>query len=94
VGIRTLATLLGKSSAVRFYELLVAGVYGVTALLVVFGQLSPWAFLTLLSLPLAFKLVNCLRTDVPRDADARTAQLNTAFGVLLIIAVLLEKLVP
>lgn len=94
VGIRTLATLLGKSSAVRFYALLVAGVYGVTALLVVLGQLSPWAFLTLLSLPLAFKLVKSLRTEVPKDADARTAQLNTAFGVLLIIAISLEKLVP
>ena len=65
VGIRTLATLLGKSSAVRFYELLVVGVYGVTALLVVLGQLSPWAFLTLLSLPLAFKLVKSFKNGRP-----------------------------
>jgi 1,4-dihydroxy-2-naphthoate octaprenyltransferase len=94
VRIHTLGTLLGKRQAVRFYESLVAGVYIITVLLVLLKQLSPWAFLTLLSLPLAFALVKRLRTDVPEDADARTAQLNTAFGVLLIIAISLEKLVP
>ena len=93
VGIHTIATLLGKSLAVRVYELLVAGVYGVTALLIILGQLSAWAFLTLLSLPLAFKLIKRLRTDIPKDADARTAQLNTAFGILLIIAISMEKFI-
>ena len=93
VGIHTLATLLGKPLAVRVYELLVAGVYGVTALLIILGQLSAWAFLTLLSLPLAFKLIKRLRTDIPKDADARTAQLNTAFGILLIIAISMEKFI-
>ena len=93
VGIHTLATLLGRHRAVRFYESLVAGVYGVTALLVILGQLSIWASLTLFSLPLAFTLIKRLRTDIPKDADARTAQLNTAFGVLLIIAISLEKLI-
>ncbi len=93
VGIHTIATLLGKPLAVRVYELLVAGVYGVTALLIILGQLSAWAFLTLLSLPLAFKLIKRLRTDIPKDADARTAQLNTAFGVLLIIAISMGKFI-
>jgi 1,4-dihydroxy-2-naphthoate polyprenyltransferase len=93
VGIYTLATLLGKPLAVRVYELLVAGVYGVTALLILLGELSAWAFLTLLSLPLAFKLVKQLRIDIPKDADARTAQLNTAFGALLIIAISMGKFI-
>jgi 1,4-dihydroxy-2-naphthoate octaprenyltransferase len=91
VGIRTVATVLGKHLAVRFYELLVAGVYVVTVLLVILGQLSGWAFLTLLSLPLAVKLIKRVRMDIPKDADARTAQLNTAFGVLLIIAISLGR---
>jgi 1,4-dihydroxy-2-naphthoate octaprenyltransferase len=86
-------TILGKPLAVRVYELLVAGVYGVTSLLIILGQLSAWAFLTLLSLPLAFKLIKRLRTDIPKDADARTAQLNTAFGVLLIIAISMGKFI-
>ena len=93
VGIHTLATLLGKPLAVRVYELLVAGVYGATVLLIILGQLSAWAFLTLFSLPLAFKLIKRLRTDIPKDADARTAQLNTAFGILLIIAISMEKFI-
>jgi len=73
VDIHTIATLLGRRLAVRLYEVLVAGAYGVTVLLVILGQLSGWAFLTLLSLPLAFKLIKLLRGDIPKDADARTA---------------------
>jgi 1,4-dihydroxy-2-naphthoate polyprenyltransferase len=91
VDIHTIATLLGRHLAVRLYEILVAGAYGVTVLLVLLGQLSGWAFLTLLSLPLASKLIKRLRRDIPKDADARTAQLNTAFGLLLIIGISLGK---
>ena len=93
VGISTIATRLGRHLAVRFYELLVGGVYAVTMVLVILGQLGGWTVLTLLSLPLAVKLVKMIRGDIPKDADARTAQLNTVFGVLLIIAISLEKLV-
>ena len=55
VGINTLATLLGRRCAVRFYQFLVFVVYLTTVLLILGGRLSYWSFLTLFSLPLAFK---------------------------------------
>jgi 1,4-dihydroxy-2-naphthoate polyprenyltransferase len=91
VKIRTIATVLGRPLSVKLYEVLLALVYGVTALLVILGQLSGWALLTLLSLPLALKLIKMLGRDIPKDADARTAQLDTAFGILLILAISLES---
>ncbi len=91
VGIDTVATLLGKRWAVRLYQFLLIGVYIATALLVLNGLLSLWSFLTFLSLPLALKLVKMLHRSIPEDADARTAQLDGAFGVLFIIAILMER---
>jgi 1,4-dihydroxy-2-naphthoate octaprenyltransferase len=93
VGIVTLATLLGKRWAVRFYQFLLMGFYVATALLMFEGLLSLWSFLTFLSLPLALKLVRMLQKGIPPDADARTAQLDGAFGTLFIITILLERFV-
>jgi 1,4-dihydroxy-2-naphthoate polyprenyltransferase len=93
VGIHTLATLLRKSGAVRLFESLVAVIYGTTVLLVLSGLLRFWSLLTLLSLPLAIKLIRMLQKETPDDADARTAQLDTAYGCLLILAILLERFV-
>ena len=60
VGIHTLATLLRKGGAVRLYWSLVAVVYGTTTLLILIGSLSFWSLITLLSLPLAFRLIRML----------------------------------
>jgi 1,4-dihydroxy-2-naphthoate polyprenyltransferase len=93
VGIVTLATLLGRRRAVRFYQILLMGVYVATALLI-FGEfLSRWSLLTFLSFPLALKRVKMFQQGIPPDADARTAQLDGAFGTLFIIAILLERFV-
>ena len=77
----------------QVYQFLLMGVYVATALLVLEGLLSLWSFLTFLSLPLALKLVRMLQKEIPPDADARTAQLDGAFGTLFIIAILLERFV-
>jgi 1,4-dihydroxy-2-naphthoate octaprenyltransferase len=89
VGIRTLATQLGRRLAVKLYQGLVVVAYVCTALLVIFGQLTHWSLIVLLSLPLAYKLTRMLRDKIPKDADARTAQLDVAFGVLFIFALIL-----
>ncbi len=93
VGIETMATLLGGRQALRLYQFLLMGVYAATVLLIISGLLRPWSFLTFLSLPLALKLTGMLRREVPADADARTAQLDGAFGILFIIAIVLERFV-
>ena len=55
----------------------------------IFGPLYLWSLLVLVSLPLALKLLKQMKERIPADADARTAQLDTAFGVLLVISLVL-----
>ena len=90
--IRTIATLLRKEGAVKLYRLLIFASYGITLLLIAAGQLSLWGLITLISLPLALKLIRQMQVAVPPDADARTAQLNTIYGLLLVLSIVLQRL--
>jgi 1,4-dihydroxy-2-naphthoate octaprenyltransferase len=94
VGIDTLATLLGGTRAVRVYQFFILVAYALTCLMVVTGILGAFSLLTLLSLPLAFKLMGMFRTDAPADADARTAPLHVAYGILLIVGIQLQRFFP
>jgi 1,4-dihydroxy-2-naphthoate polyprenyltransferase len=91
--IRTVATMLRKEGAVKLYRFLVFTSYGITLLLIAAGQLSMWGLITLISLPLALKLIKQMQVAVPPDADARTAQLNTIYGLLLVLSIVLQRLV-
>jgi 1,4-dihydroxy-2-naphthoate octaprenyltransferase len=62
--------------------------------LVLIGTLSPWGLLVLLSLPKAIHLLKSFMEKIPEAADAITAQLNTIFGLLLIVALILNRMVP
>ena len=90
--VRTIATILRKEGAVKLYRALIFASYGITLLLIAAGQLSLWGLLTLLSLPLALKLIKQMQIAVPPDADARTAQLNTIYGLLLVVSIVLQRL--
>jgi 1,4-dihydroxy-2-naphthoate polyprenyltransferase len=90
--VRTIATILQKAGAVKLYRGLIFASYGITLLLIGAGQLSLWALLTLVSLPLGLKLIKQMQVAVPPDADARTAQLNTIFGLLLVLSIVLQRL--
>jgi 1,4-dihydroxy-2-naphthoate polyprenyltransferase len=92
VGISTIATLLGGHRAAMVYQSLVIVAYGLTCLMVALGMLGPFALLTLLSLPVAVKLMGMFRRGVPADADAKTAQLHVVFGILLIIVIQLQRM--
>jgi 1,4-dihydroxy-2-naphthoate octaprenyltransferase len=58
------------------------------------GILGLWGLLGLLSLPKAIHLLRNFMEKMPEAADAVTAQLNTVFGLLLILALVLDKMVP
>jgi 1,4-dihydroxy-2-naphthoate polyprenyltransferase len=90
--VRTIATLLGKEKAVKLYRSLIFASYGITLLLIVFGQLTLWGLITFASLPLASSLIKQMQHAVPPDADAKTAQLNTIYGLLLMISIVLQRL--
>ncbi|MBW2065694.1 MAG: 1,4-dihydroxy-2-naphthoate octaprenyltransferase [Deltaproteobacteria bacterium] len=88
-GILTLAIVLGRYRGQMLYGFLVVLAYlGITAM-AIFGPLYPWSLLVLVSVPLAWRLIRQMMTQVPVDADARTAQLDTAFGALLVASLVL-----
>ncbi len=91
--IKTIGILLGAARSIRLYALMIAAAYLFVVLMVVAGMLSPWALLVLLSLPKALKLVRVFAQKVPDAADANTAQLNTVFGLLLVVALIINRIV-
>lgn len=88
-GILTLAIVLGPQKGILLYTTLVVIAYLGIILMSIFGPLYLWSLLVLVSLPLALRLLKQMKARVPADADARTAQLDTAFGVLLVISLVL-----
>jgi 1,4-dihydroxy-2-naphthoate octaprenyltransferase len=41
---------------------------------------------------MAWRLLRLMTQQIPADADAKTAQLDTAFGILLVTSLVLEGL--
>ncbi len=89
-GIHTVAGLLGETSALRLYLLLVVLAYALVVFIAFLGFLTMWSLLVFLSVPLAARLPGEMRAGPPEDADARTARLNIVFGLLLLISLILE----
>ena len=88
-GVLTLAIVLGQHKGILLYGILVVLAYLGIILMSIFGPLYLWSLIVLASLPLALRLLKQMKAHVPADADARTAQLDTAFGVLLVISLVL-----
>ena len=89
--IRTLAILLGRRGGLHAYLVLMIAAYiGILALA---GTLTPWVLIIFLTLPLAVRLLRQMIEAVPKDADAQTAKLDTAFGLLLVVSLVLEGLI-
>ncbi len=93
-GIRTIGILLGSRQSLLVYAGLILAAYAYIIFMVALGILSPWGLLVFLSLPKAVHLLKTFAEKIPEAADANTAQLNTAFGLLLIAALILHKTVP
>jgi 1,4-dihydroxy-2-naphthoate octaprenyltransferase len=89
--IHTLATLLGHRNGLHAYLLLMVTAYA--GMLILAGILTPWVLIIFLSLPLAIGLLKQMVRAVPADADAQTAKLDTAFGLLLVLSLVLEGLI-
>jgi 1,4-dihydroxy-2-naphthoate octaprenyltransferase len=61
--------------------------------MIVLGMMSLWGLIILLSVPKAWSLLKTFRRKVPDMADALTAQFDTVFGVLLMLALFLDRVV-
>ncbi|MBN1996303.1 1,4-dihydroxy-2-naphthoate octaprenyltransferase [candidate division KSB1 bacterium] len=99
VNIKTFAMVLGEKYAKVMYYGLIIGAYVITVVLILAVNLTPLAFVTFLSLPLAVKLIRMVRNKrnlEPQEfavIDAATAQFHTAFGVLFLSAILIQHFV-
>jgi 1,4-dihydroxy-2-naphthoate octaprenyltransferase len=93
-GIKTVGILLGSRQSLWVYGGLILAAYLYILVIVWTGILSPWGLLVFLSLPKAISLVKTFLRKIPEAADAITAQLNTLFGLLLIVALLVHRAVP
>ena len=89
--VKTLGILLGPKGSMAVYVGFIAAAYAAIAVMVGLKVLSPWGLLVLLSIPKAISLIRTFLKGVPEAADAMTAQLDTIFGVLLLVALMLEK---
>jgi 1,4-dihydroxy-2-naphthoate octaprenyltransferase len=92
-GIKTLAILLGRHASLIAFGGFIAFAYLYVVAVVALGALSPWALLVFLSLPTAIGLLRRFSVSFPEMADALTAQLDTVFGVLFVVALILDRVV-
>ncbi|MDW5596755.1 1,4-dihydroxy-2-naphthoate polyprenyltransferase [Conexibacter stalactiti] len=93
-GKKTLAVRLGRRRTQVLFAVMVYGAYLLTPVAWIFGPLSPWLLLPLLTLPLAAPVVRIVRnrTDGPtlNEALAKTGMLELIFCVLLSAGILLS----
>ncbi|MGD8654196.1 MAG: 1,4-dihydroxy-2-naphthoate prenyltransferase, partial [Desulfobacterales bacterium] len=80
-------------NGLRLYSTLVILAYAGMIGMSIAGPLYMWSLIVVLSLPLALKLIRQMMQKIPDDADAQTAKLDTAFGLLLVASLVLEGLI-
>jgi 1,4-dihydroxy-2-naphthoate octaprenyltransferase len=91
-GILTLPIMIGRRNGLWLYSALMILAYiGIIGMSIA-GPLYPWSLIVLISMPLALKLLRQMLQKIPDDADAQTAKLDTAFGVLLVLSLVIEGL--
>lgn len=89
--VTSLAMLLGRGNGPLVYASMVLAALAAVIIMSLTGPLGLWSLIVALSIPLALRLLKIMIREVPKDADARTAQLNTAFGVLFVLSLVLES---
>jgi len=89
-GILTLPIVLGERKGISVYLGLIVAAYLAVVVMSVFGPLTIWSLIVLLSTPLAVKLLRQMAHNIPLDADAQTAKLDTAFGLLLVLSLVVK----
>ena len=96
VNIKTVAILIGEQNSKRMYYGLIISAYISVILLITANGLPTVSLITLLSLPLALKLIRIVKhkNTVPDQQfimiDAATAQLHSVFSVLFVVSLLVQ----
>jgi len=88
--VKTISIMLGSRKSFALFMGLIVLAYAYVLGMIVTGVMSPWGLLIFLSVPKAVGLLKTFREKIPDMADALTAQFDTVFGILLLLAILLE----
>ncbi len=87
--VKTVSIMLGSDRSYLLFAGLMMMAYAYVLGMIILGIMSLWGLLIFLSLPKAVSLLRTFKRKIPDMADALTAQFDTVFGVLLILAILL-----
>jgi len=91
--VKTLGIILGSRGSYLLFTGLIVLAYVYVLGMIIAGIMSLWGFLIFLSVPHAIRLLKTFKREIPDMADALTAQFDTVFGILLILAIFLEATV-
>jgi 1,4-dihydroxy-2-naphthoate octaprenyltransferase len=91
--VKTLSIIVGLKNSFLIFAGLILAAYIYVFGMIVLGMMSLWGFIIFLSVPKAWSLLKTFRRETPDMADALTAQFDTVFGVLLILALFLDRMV-
>jgi 1,4-dihydroxy-2-naphthoate octaprenyltransferase len=88
--IKTVSIMLGSRKSYILFTGLIVLAYAYVLGMILTGIMSLWGLLIFLSFPKAISLLKTFKKGIPDMADALTAQFDTVFGILLILAIFLE----
>ncbi len=90
-GIKTLSIKIGRKNAEVLYIVLIILSYIVIFVMIALQLLSLWSLVVLLSLPIAIKNIHkIINIENINTLDKETAMLQMLFGILMIVAILIN----
>ncbi len=91
--VKTLSIVMGLEKSFLIFAGLILAAYVYVFGMIVLGMMSLWGLIIFLSVPKAWSLLKTFQHKIPDMADALTAQFDTVFGVLLMLALFLDRIV-
>lgn len=85
----TLPIKLGEKKALHLFTMMVLASYLGVIIITILGVLPLWSLLVLGSLPMAIKFIGKIYKKIPATADSEAARINTIFGLLLLISIIM-----
>jgi len=91
--VKTVSIMVGLKNSFLIFAGLILAAYIYVFGMIVLGMMSLWGLIIFLSVPKAWSLLKTFKRETPDMADALTAQFDTVFGVLLMLALFLDWMV-
>ena len=91
--VKTLGIVMGLKNSFLIFAGMILAAYIYVFGMIVLGMMSVWGLIIFLSVPKAWSLLKTFQHKIPDMADALTAQFDTVFGILLMVALFLDRMV-